>query len=301
MRRLHHHTLFALAAIVAIGACDTRADRPTPVHDPTEFVFEGRVVGFVEDSTRTGMYRPSRWILPLHAPAAGVLVEPISIVQAPRVADAYAIFLHTGRRASESSGYSTIHDLERRYAVGDTVAVMAAHHAEDGLGSNLDQAVPLWIQGWGSMIPETVSYAPWPSELWHRNVYREFADTLDARIAEAGAQWRENPEGHQKTFPSLRDVRDARMDYEFQRDLARLEEGLPLKERIFRLFKISGRMSGSPTLDPCTYQVIVHEYLPRQRDRIELEARLIYGRRQLYPSEEGCRLAEKMFRGERLR
>ncbi len=295
--------VLALVALFALPAtaCDL-IPSPKVAFDPATFVFEGRVVGFVTDGERPSFeaWYASESLAPGEdSHAAGLLVAPFTVVNAPEPAEVYAVFPTQLGVACELA-LASLRSLRAAYAVGDTLAIVAQAPPVPASGPFftalplgtvpvISGPVPGFSGPFGGLILRAAEVgghrrlASWGTEGWE---YTTMADA-EAHWYQAGAApvaW------------------SARVTYEYERDLAALTSVATPAERFALLTKVrrywftaeNGSYRGD--LD-CGYGALVRRYAGGLGEADEVGGQLLHWGLRPFPSEGSCAAAERV-RGE---
>lgn len=285
---------FAIALAAPAAICDYDVE-PKVAFDPSTFVFEGRVVGFATDSVRLShrAWLAPETLVPGENPhAAGLLVEPLTVVNLPERAEVYAVF-PAGIGAACELALASLGDLEQTYTVGDTLAVVAhPPPARDPKSQPLFAPFPA---------------GPVPLLAGSRGgglIVRAAALGGSQFLAAWGMERRDVPTMQESQMYWVRSGSDEptwlyRLQYEYERDLAALHGAGALSERVGLLAKVrrywftEERPLGDRYPD-CAYTALVQQYTVGSEEADEVGGFLL--RRGLRPlaSAEACAAAERM-------
>lgn len=286
-----------LTAPVPSEACSI-AHTPQVRFNSKEFVFQGQVVGFVIDSLRSVVEFASQPDTLYYHPIGGLVIEPTEVVHLPHRAEVYTVFPSSLGGACEDV-YWTIEAIQNYYSLGDSVAVIAW---EDISKHRIRRSKEnMWLHAnYTGMIAKTlISFDPWVASLEPSD---EIAGFFEQRDNHSKAFRRASSIEERRVLSPLGEALGARLEYEYKRDLARLEATGSSEERIRILFKINlYRGTDSWTFDHCAYSALVYNYLRREGDRGVLGVHLMGNDRALLATRSTCRALERIREEERKR
>lgn len=268
---------------LAATACSVTFD-PKIQHNPETFIFEGRIVGFVADSTRRAWFEefmvPDSVDFQQGEPAAGLLIEISNVTNAPYRAARYAVY-PAGVGGGCEPLYWPRFRLDAEYEVGETVAVLAVSNEPDEANVPEVPSLIVWMLSRGVIIKAGAVGGEWGLEQWRDDFL------YDSRLADAV---RISNLEESRTWAYL-----DRMRFEYERDLKRLSDTLSDEERLRIVFKTRqywynvGSYLGERS--DCGYAQLVSTYLGSQSLVNRLAGHIVlWGLRPL-ASEEACRAA----------